>query len=237
MVVGICDNKKINAEPLKTILQEMKALDRVKINVFNANELIMDVEEELFDCDVLVVMINKQDNLNSYIDMVQSVNRNFPECQIIYISENLDCISYIYETNHVYFLLKQDAKEVLPKAIEKAKRAREKQMHIDLLELNVNGHKCYVPQGEIIYIERDGRSSVVVTKDNKYRVYNSLSKISERLNNSFVRVNGSFIINMNKISKVVGNDISMENADIIQVGRTFEKSFKEKRQVYIGNKS
>lgn len=47
-----------------------------------------------------------------------------------------------------------------------------------------------------------------------------------KLNNKFIRISGSCIVNLDRIDHVSGREIYMEDGTIIAVGRTYEKDIK-----------
>lgn len=51
---------------------------------------------------------------------LQKINSSNPNTQIIFISQHLKYASSVYETNHVYFVYKQQMAEYLPKALSAA---------------------------------------------------------------------------------------------------------------------
>jgi DNA-binding LytR/AlgR family response regulator len=82
---------------------------------------------------------------------------------------------------------------------------------------------------DIIYIKSDADYSEIFLSHRKYLSSDPLRKWLEILDTRrFIRVHKSYIVNVNKISKVVGNQIFMNQEDIIPVGRTFKEAFSEK---------
>ena len=56
----------------------------------------------------------------SGINLAKKINSANPNTQIIFINQHLKYASSVYETNHVYFVYKQQMAEYLPKALSTA---------------------------------------------------------------------------------------------------------------------
>jgi two-component SAPR family response regulator len=58
------------------------------------------------------------------IDFASKINQIAPSCIIIFISNYLNYATEVYDVAHVYFILKSELNERLPRALEKAFRMR-----------------------------------------------------------------------------------------------------------------
>lgn len=83
-----------------------------------------------------------------------------------------------------------------------------------------------VPLNKVIWIESDGNYSLVNTNDQKYMIKKSLTTMSKFLDEKFVQVQKSYIINSLFINHV---DVALNqvviNGSTIPIGRTFRKNF------------
>lgn len=90
------------------------------------------------------------------------------------------------------------------------------------------GQKKAIPFGEIWWIEVEGNYSTVQTKERKYVQKLSLPKIIPSLDERFVRINKSIIVNKKYIQHVSLNDnrVTVQQR-IFEIGRSFRKKFIE----------
>ena len=92
----------------------------------------------------------------------------------------------------------------------------------------------YLNTKDIIYIESMGHKILIHTKDNIFYSTDRLKQLEQMLDsNEFIRVSNSFIIAINKISKIESlifqkYILHMVNGDTVDVTRTYYYIFKEK---------
>ncbi len=85
-----------------------------------------------------------------------------------------------------------------------------------------------VDSDTIIYINSDSDYTEVVTMLQKHLSNDSLKTWLQRLDDAFVQVHKSYIINTRKIVKISGNQLFLEKDAIVPIGRAYRgflKSF------------
>lgn len=82
---------------------------------------------------------------------------------------------------------------------------------------------------DIVYIKSDADYTEIVLSGKKYLSSESLKNWLETLDGDrFVQVHRSYIINVAKIVKVVGNQLYMDNESVVPIGRAFKEDFAER---------
>lgn len=155
----------------------------------------------------------------SGIELSQEINRESPLTQIIYVTSYIEYFSEAYRTEHVWFINKKEISKYLPKALNKALKAIQ---FTKSLHLNFSWQKEHfsVLQTEIIYIERNLRTSEIHTSERIYRTSEKLEELKEQLTDSFVFSHRSYIINMNRITSLNRNIVVLDNTLEIPVSRS-----------------
>ncbi len=227
MRVVICDDDIRDAEKACDIIKNMSQSNSLELKIKTPQELNLLIEEDLFKCDILVVDIMYEGEGFDGIELTEKVNEKLPACQVIYLSSVLDFAPKVYETKHCYFVMKENSDIMLPRAMEKAIENL-KNINNDVVEFLSNGHKVYTSQSEIIYIERDDRVLEIHTLKKNYPCYMSLKKIVSKLGSSFARCHGGFIVNLDFVSGIDGNEIYLKDGSKIPVGMRFFEDFKMK---------
>jgi two-component system LytT family response regulator len=75
--------------------------------------------------------------------------------------------------------------------------------NVDKLIIKNKEGMCFIDIDNIILIQREERSTVIYTRDNRYITSENLGNIEERLNKtSFFRSHKSYIINISKINRI-----------------------------------
>ena len=114
----------------------------------------------------------------------------------------------MYETEHVYFIHKSDVKQYLPRAIEKA-IFNLKQRKNNYLTISWNRREHNILLDDIIYIERNLRTTTIYCTSSTYHTSEKLAKLLERLDQNFVCCHRSYLINLNQITDFENNLVTL----------------------------
>ena len=88
--------------------------------------------------------------------------------------------------------------------------------------------KFQVPIHLISYLKAAGNYVEINAGDKPHMVYGSLSELEERLaDENFVRIHRSYIVNLDKILRINGREVHLNNA-VLPVGATHKQRLIEK---------
>lgn len=170
------------------------------------------------------------------VDGIQAVKALFPagsHTQVIYITGYVEYCVPVYETDHIYLLLKPirqlDINRALKRALE-GLRTREEQ----ILVIRHKNQTVLVPYSDILFIESNLRKVNIHTAEMCSEMYSSLAQIEDLLPPSFVRCHKSYLVNMDAINKVSFSDITLSSGETVPIGQRFSKSFKKSLASYFG---
>ncbi len=208
-----------------------------------AENISIDYVSSPFELAELVATAGKPDILladikmgSGEVDGIQAVKALFPtgsHTQVIYITGYVEYCVPVYETEHVYLLLKPigqlDINRALKRALE-GLRIREEQT----LAVKYKNQTVLVPYSEILFIESNLRKVNIHTAEMCSEMYSSLTQIEEALPPSFVRCHRSYLVNMDAINKVSSCDIILSSGETVPIGQRFSKSFKKSLASYFG---
>ena len=51
-----------------------------------------------------ILFVDIQNDDNSEIEIVKKVNREWPVCQVVYVSDDFHYVMDAYETKHIYYI-------------------------------------------------------------------------------------------------------------------------------------
>ncbi|MBE5932177.1 MAG: hypothetical protein E7263_02000 [Lachnospiraceae bacterium] len=231
MKIGICGN----ANKIKSALHKLSLSELVSAKICNyiPEELLLDIEEGFFDCEIMFMDIALTEfgvRDVTGIDLAKKINQCCPRCQIVYISDGNEYIDDIYDTKHVYLMSRENIDDKMQKAWERAMRTLTSVMDKDVIEIRSSGCRNYLHRDQILYIERDGRRILVVTPNNKYYCYESIKEIKNKLDERMIQIHGGGIVNLGYIT-YLGKGIAELSCQGIEkvfpVGRTFLKTARE----------
>ncbi len=214
---------------LQKYIEDMGSLELKQI-FNNALEAIPYLQQNVIDIVFLDIHLPKI----SGIDFLKTLKHS---PQIILTTAFSDYAIESYEFNVVDYLLKPFSFQRFVQAITKASN------NMGVLpsgESSVNTLKptsffiksgydhVKVDSDAIMYINSDSDYTEVVTTTQKHLSNDALKVWLQRLDDTFVQVHKSYIINTRKIVKISGNQVFLENDSIIPIGRAYRgflKSF------------
>ena len=225
MIVAICDDDELQVEVLKCYANESDFIDRVE--VFDSVEKLLFGIEEGRKYDVLLMDIEWKQKENG-IDYAIKLNELRPECQVIFFSNYTKYSQDIFKEkiNLCGFLLKPVDQthfdEMINRAEQRKLEATKKQLAIR--NRNVT-YTFFVHQ--IIYIESVGHRVIVHADREDIECYESLSNLAERLKCNFAQCHKSYLVNMDRIKRIVGDAVIFDNEQEVNMSRLKAKEFQQ----------
>lgn len=233
MKIGICDEQYEVRKKIRQFIMELCADEsEFKVQIYTPNEICIDIEDMVFDCDILIMNTNYPETGLDGVGLAKQINVTFPFCKIIYITENENAIKDIYETNHCYFIRSWDAGQMLEPAMQKAINMVKQDTARKSLEIICEGHHVFINRPDIIYIEKCGRTINIVTRYREYICYESLTGICKDLGQNMIRVHGGYVVNLAYITYLGVESLEVQTGKVIPIGRTYDKDVRKAYQEY-----
>lgn len=138
------------------------------------------------------------------ISLVKELFPASSNTQVIYITGYAEYCTDVYETEHIYFLLKPlklpELQRALSKAVERLELAP-----ISLVIRN-SDTTCKIPLPQIHYIESHIRKLYIYTAEQRYEMTGKLSSLPEAVQRRMVHCHKSFLVNPQYIHAVITPD-------------------------------
>lgn len=96
------------------------------------------------------------------------------------------------------------------------------------------GRTIVLSEDDVYYVEGCNQYVVYHTEKENYKVHDTLKNTEQNLSSSFSRCNNSFIVNLNYVSKIDGNDVFV-GREILPVSRARKKGFMEDLNKLLGD--
>jgi len=195
----------------------------------NYSDAITQISDEIPDIAILDIELGGR---KSGIDLAQYIieNYNFP---FIFLTSNTDpqTVEKAKKVNPPAYLTKPFTKESIYTAIEITLSNSKKIETLnednyaknDSFFIKENGAFFKIHFNDILYLKSDHVYTEIKLKDGKIKVVRiALNTIINKLNNQFIRVHRSYIINQNYLTEVQTNSLTILN-DTIPIGMKFKK--------------
>lgn len=104
--------------------------------------------------------------------------------------------------------------------------------------LTNNGTTVKIDESSIYYIEINNHNIIYHTAKGDFSSYGSMKLVEKNLSKSqFFRCNSGYLVNLEQISKVIGNEAIISNGDRLVISRARKKEFLERvHKFYMGEK-
>lgn len=162
----------------------------------------------------------------SGINLAKKINSSNPNTQIIFISQHLKYASSVYETNHVYFVYKQQMAEYLPKALSAACQ-KIYNLREQYFCFSYHSRDYRILRSDVLYMERKLRNTEIHTKSQIYYCCEKIQDLLEQLKPDFCICHKSFAVNINAIHTFSHAGIELSDGTHLPVSRNCYQSTKD----------
>ena len=177
-------------------------------------------------CKIDVIFLDIHLPKLSGIEFLQTVNTN---SKVILTTAFSEYALESYDFEVVDYLLKPFSFQRFLKSIEKLVKTG------PVIQANEKVNKIFIKSGyeyvkinldEILYIKSDGDYTEIVLECKKYLSSQSLKQWKDFLESSmFTQIHKSYIINVNVIEKILGNQVFIEHQHVLPIGRAYKETF------------
>lgn len=234
MKIGICDDNPAEILKIRKLIEGMKLYDGgTTIEEFNPDSLYMDISEDFFDCQVLVTDIyfgEKRVDGKSFdgVDLAKIVNEMYPLCKIVFLSQYMDFTEYVYQADHIFFVLKKNVENFLEDALKKAIKAYNDDAKEKFIEFFHKSQKTWVKLRDILSVEKFDRNVKILTATDSYISIKSLKKVADEVKEEpIVRCNNATLVNLRHIKSISSKKITLENGQEYEISDTYGDTVKK----------
>lgn len=207
MRVLIADDDVSMRFVLKKALEKIEDI-QVACEASNGSEAVLAFDQQSFDAAFLDVDMPVLDGIEA-AKLILDIN---PKCLIVFVTAHEKYMQEAFELYAFDYMVKPFKLERLNHTVERMKEFMKDKVEVirekvdaysaDLL-LKVKDGLVVVRPEEIIMIEREDRSSVIITEKEHYSINKTLNELEAILpKDEFLRTHKSYIIRLDKIEKM-----------------------------------
>ena len=222
--IGICDDGKNVCSQIEEMLNHYAKESNVKIevSVWYTGESLKDYLSQGNHLDILFLDIELFKLTGVEVGDYIMDNMGM---QIIYISGKASYAQQLFRTQPLDFLVKpilqEQVDDVMGRALGSIKKRKER------FEFRIGKDYYYVPMGEIIYFESEGRKIKVVTAKKRFEFYGKLKDVNSNLNKDFIMIHQSSIVNRNFIFRYAYETVELLDGTILTISIPYRKRIRE----------
>lgn len=235
-VAIVDDNQEIVDLVYKIVVDKMgknqEQLDNIKCftkPVTLKYELEEKRQYDLYLLDVEMPGVNGIE-LAKYIRKVQE------NAYIVFLTSHPKFAIYSYDLSiQAYqYILKGKMKTTLPYVLEKIQNnLKNKTEQFLVIHNNIRYEK--IDHQKIIRMYKEGKNTVIVTDNEIHKKRSTLEKVLKELEgSSFIQIERGSIVNIERVDKILRNEVHMDNGDVLEISRANVKSVKQRINQYWG---
>ena len=219
--IAVCDDNVTDRQYIMNMLNKWagETGHLVCVSEFASAEQFLFEYEDKSDYDILLLDIEM--GAMDGVTMAKQLRKNNDIVQIVFITGYSDYISEGYEVAALHYLMKPVKQEKLFEVLDRA--AEKVQKNEKLLFLENGGELFRIPLYQIRYVDVQ-HNYVTVHAAEEITVKKTLGELEECLDERFLRVGRSSIVNLNCIGRVTKTDIILQDGTSVPLPRgAYEK--------------
>ncbi|MBR1759321.1 MAG: response regulator transcription factor [Lachnospiraceae bacterium] len=233
ITIVICDDESTHrraASHLVNDVMHQKGLPYEEKTYENAEDLLHDLSANVVKPDIAVLDIKMEGK--DGITLAKELNTICPSCHILFFTSYLEYAPDAYEAEHIWFVVKDRAKEHFAPAMEKAlkhlKEDSEKSYEPTIL-VRSQGRSIPIPAKDILYLSRIGRKAHIFLKDVEYEdSRRAVQLLDGLLDHLFIQCHQGYWVNVEKIEELDHEEFVLEGGIRIPISRTFREAARKK---------
>lgn len=230
MLIGVCDDEKIYRSLVIEQLNRYGVENGLPLEVleFQSGEEMMEQERELD-----LVLLDIEMHGISGMETAHFLQEQNEDTLIIFLTGHREMMQESFEVNAFRFLLKP----LQYHDLERCMKAVRKELDKGRVILNLDGMQKVVLHKAIIYIEADGKNTIVRTMDSSYLTRNTMKEWEDILNKMyFVRCHKTYFINLAYVDEINKEYIILQNKERVAISRRNRKEFQQKLYTFINSR-
>lgn len=225
--IALCEDNKIQHNQIVSFIETISMPKHTLDSFYKGNDLFTSIQEATNNkepYDIVIMDIDLPDG--NGIKFSKKINVFSPHTIIIYMTSYEDYVSDVYDTNHIYFILKKNYQKYLPHALSLAYEILNKKRRASL-KIFWNKEESNILLKDIFYMERKLRTTFIVTPTHTYSTSEKLEDLLKRLGETFAMSHRSYIINLKMVQEISKDSALLVDGTSIPISRSYYKALKD----------
>lgn len=238
----VCDDDTNWLKKAARIIEEYADHEglRVEVRTCTSPDEIMQAYDAGVEPDILFMDIEFGEHSDtpdySGINAAGMINNIYPDCRIVYLTNYLNYAIDVYQTDHVWYVIKEQYEKRLPVVFSKIMQLNA-ESKAELIICGTDGRQEKIMCSSIKYLERKDRRTIIKTDDRDYTLRQRIPEIQEKLpGGKFGRCHTSFIVNLDRVSTIGDKSLWIDDGTEILISRGYGKAFRLKYMEWAKNR-
>jgi two-component system response regulator LytT len=228
--VAVVEDSDIEAEKLRGYCARYQTGKDLSFDItrFSSAERFLDQYDGTFDIVFMDIMLSGMNGMAAS----QRLRKLDPLVTLVFVTNMAQFAVKGYEVDALDFIVKPVLYPHFVMKMDRILAKLQNDVHKDIV-LRSGDTMLRVPMDAITYVEVSAHQLVYHTADGKrIEVYGTLKKAEEELDDSFVRCNSCYLVNLKRVESVSGG-MARVGGDELQISRAKHKKFLEALDNYL----
>ncbi|MDE6055157.1 MAG: LytTR family DNA-binding domain-containing protein [Lachnospiraceae bacterium] len=228
--IAICDDSRIDIERMEAALDELNRYQFEYDVYFSAEELLECIDLHRENYQLYIFDIEMPDMTG--LELAKEVRKSDSKALFVFLTGHAQYVMDVFSVITFDYISKPVTTEKLESVLLRAMKYLEmvKKDFVFHFRKDQFGVSC----DDILYIEKKGRQAVIHTITENFQTNMTVSEIWEQLDNRvFIHIRMSYIINMEHLHAIGGDEAVMDNGERLLVARTHKQELKEKHMEFM----
>lgn len=221
--IAICDDEEKQRVYIKSLVERWlrQTFHHVKIQEYASSEQFL--FEQAYDRTQILFLDIEMEKMDG-IALAREIRKHNRQMQIIFVTGYMEYIQEGYDVEALHYLLKPVSQEKIDSVLERAVERLKTADAVFLVECG--GEVLRLPLKEIRFIESN-RNYNIIHADNDYEMRGTLSELEEKLDEAFVRVGRSYLVNFHYVRRIGKTELILNTGEKLLVPRGSYKKLNE----------
>ena len=221
MRIAVCDDEEKDLRQVTDLLAQYTP--QLPVDQFSsAEELLKSAETTFYSLIFLDIKMREPDGSLRQPDGFMAAEKLMSNKQkplIIFVTKSTEHSVRGYDVAF-HYLVKPLCEEKFKQVLDRALNILKPQFFVHSSSDSI----LRIPASEIIYFESRNYMLLVHTARETHKMKKSLKAIeAEICGSDFLRIHASYIVNLNEVLRISGEEVQMSNGDILRLSRTKKK--------------
>lgn len=228
--IAICDDSRVDVEQLEAALGALCSYQIEYDVYFSAGKLLEYIVRHKENYHLYIFDIEMPDMTG--LELAKEIRQGGSKALFVFLTSHSQYVMDAFDVFTFAYLHKPVTAEKLEPVLSRAVQYLEMIKHDFVFHFRRNQFR--VSYGDILYIEKKGRQAVIHTIQENFRANMTISEIWEQLDNRvFIHIHMSYIVNMEHLRAIEGDEAVMDNGERLQVARSHMQVLKEKHMEFV----
>ena len=221
--IAICDDEEKQRVYIKSLVERWlrQTFHHVKIQEYASSEQFL--FEQAYDRTQILFLDIEMEKMDG-IALAREIRKHNRQMQIVFVTGYMEYIQEGYDVEALHYLLKPVSQEKIDSVLERAVERLKTADAVFLVECG--GEVLRLPLKEIRFIESN-RNYNIIHADNDYEMRGTLSELEEKLDEAFVRVGRSCLVNLHYVRRIGKTELILNTGENLPVPRGSYKKLNE----------